>query len=142
MPMILRADGQAQAAGEGTATAAIPELAPRNCRLEGYDPVTVPPIQVSSDVIAYTSPDSTFAVTKRLLDQARTSILIGIYDFTASHVKLLIEKALARGVKVELMLDIDGQSEERVFKDLELLGADCTPAPACSSKRHKFFRSS
>src|SRR5262245_39947515 len=130
MPMIVRSAGAPEALS-GKGAVGVPELVPRNCRLETYTPIEVPPVRISSDVIAYTSPDSTFAVTKRLLDQARTSILIGIYDFTAAHVKNLIEKALARGVKVELMLDIDGQSEERVFKDLELLGADCTPAPAC-----------
>ncbi len=142
MPMILRSDSQAEAVGKGPAAVAIPELAPRNCRLEDYEPIAVPAVQVSSEVIAYTSPDSTFAVTKRLLDQAKNSILIGIYDFTAAHVRLLIQKALARGVKVELMLDLDGQNEEKLFKDLAKLGADCTPAPACSSKRHKVFRSS
>jgi phosphatidylserine/phosphatidylglycerophosphate/cardiolipin synthase-like enzyme len=141
MPMILRPAGVPETAG-ASAAVGIPELVPRNCRLEEYTPIDVPSVRVSSDVIAYTSPDSTFAVTKRLLDQARTSILIGIYDFTAAHVKLLIEKALARGVKVELMLDLDGQAEQRVFRDLGRLGADCTPAPACSSKRHKVFRSS
>lgn len=143
MPMILRPTGGAQAAPQAAnVLVAVPEIVPRNCRLEDYEPVKVPSIKVSSEVIAYTSPDSTFAVTKRLLDGAKKSILIGIYDFTASHVKQLVEKALERGVTVQLMLDIDGKAEKTLFDDLSQLGADCTPAPSCSSKRHKVFRSS
>ena len=38
-------------------------------------------------IMAYASPDSTFAVTKRLLDSAQQSIVIGIYDFNADYMK-------------------------------------------------------
>jgi phosphatidylserine/phosphatidylglycerophosphate/cardiolipin synthase-like enzyme len=121
----------------------VPEMVPRNCKLDApYKKKKIPPFDVSSDVIAYASPDSTFAVTKRLLDGARKSILIGIYDFTADHVKQLLLKAMQRGVKVQLMLDIDGESEQEVFNELELFGAECTPAPSCASKRIQIFRSS
>jgi hypothetical protein len=102
----------------------------------------VPTFTVSNEIVAYTSPDSAFAATKRLFDGAKSSIIIGIYDFTAHHVKQLVLNAMARGVKVELMLDIDGKAELDPLRILEKLGADCTPAPACSSKRNKFFRSS
>ena len=46
---------------------------------------------------SYASPDSTYAVTRRLLDRARRSLLIGIYDFSAEHVKELL---LARDRRV------------------------------------------
>lgn len=119
-----------------------PEMVPRNCRLEGYRPITVAAVKASGMMIAYASPDSTYAVTKRLIDSAKKTILIGIYDFTADHVKQLILKAMRRGVKVQLMLDIDSKIEERLFHELERFGAECTPAPSCASKRAKFFRSS
>ena len=37
--------------------------------------------------MAYASPDSTYAVTKKLLDSAQRSIVIGIYDFRADYMK-------------------------------------------------------
>jgi len=120
----------------------VAELVPRNCTLKTYRKKTIPSFTVRGDVIAYASPDSTFAVTKRLFDAATKSIVIGIYDFTADHIKQLLVAAMNRGVKVELMLDLDGRKEDDVFRDLETLGADCTPAPSCASKNNKFFRSS
>ena len=38
-------------------------------------------------ILAYASPDSTYAVTKQLLDSAQHSIVIGIYDFSAGYMK-------------------------------------------------------
>lgn len=120
-----------------------PELVPRNCRLNGkYKKKAVGTFAVTGPIVAYASPDSTFAVTKRLLDDARRSILIGIYDFSADHVKQLVLKAMSRGVKVQLMLDIDGKTEQIIFDELEQFGAACAPAPSCASKRSKVFRSS
>ena len=118
------------------------ELAPRNCTLRQYTKRVVRSVEVSDQIIAYASPDSTFAVTKRLLDAARRSILIGIYDFTADHAKQIVLGAMRRGVKVELMLDIDGRAEQELFDELARFGAQCTPAPSCASKRARFFRSS
>ncbi|MCZ4093534.1 hypothetical protein [Sinorhizobium psoraleae] len=40
-------------------------------------------------------------------DAAEHSILIGIYDFTAPYMEDLLLAAMARNVKVSLMLDID-----------------------------------
>ncbi len=119
-----------------------PELVPRNCRLGAYKKVRVPAVKVSGQIIAYASPDSTFAVTKWLFDAARKSILIGIYDFTAEHVKQLVLHAMRRNVKVQLMLDLDGKAEAALLRELERFGADCTQAPSCSSKRAQYFRSS
>src|SRR5947208_2702109 len=62
-----------------------PELVGRTCHLKPYTRVAVPKAKLQGEIIAYASPDSTFAVTKRLFDAARRSILIGIYDFTAPH---------------------------------------------------------
>lgn len=145
MPSIVAKTDGPELVGKANAVAAVvgvPEIVPRNCHLDGYDPVNVPPFKANGQIIAYASPDSTFAVTKRLIDGAKKSILIGIYDFTADHVKQLVLKAMQRGVKVELMLDIDGKAEVDLFNDLEQFGADCTPAPSCSSKRTQVFRSS
>jgi phosphatidylserine/phosphatidylglycerophosphate/cardiolipin synthase-like enzyme len=144
MPSVVRfRAGQPQALGAPKGPVFVPELVPRNCKLKTYKKLkTVPSFNISGDVIAYASPDSTFAVTKRLFDAAKKSIVIGIYDFTADHVKQLLVAAMNRGVKVELMLDLDGKKEDDVFSDLETLGADCTPSPSCASKNNKFFRSS
>src|SRR5437762_9523344 len=108
---------------------AFPELVGRTCHLKPYSKVAVPKAKLQGEIIAYASPDSTFAVTKRLFDAARRSILIGIYDFTAPHVKQLVSDALARGVKVRLMLDIDSAEEQALFDDLVTLGMQGVPAP-------------
>ncbi|MFN0192560.1 MAG: phospholipase D-like domain-containing protein [Aestuariivirga sp.] len=114
----------------------------RNCELRDYAKVPVPPVKVKQQVIAYCSPDSTYAVTKRLIDAAKKSILIGIYDFSAAHMVELIEAALQRGVKVKLMLDIDNDRERQLFEELGDLGVEGVPAPSCASKRARFFASS
>src|SRR5262249_50422564 len=120
----------------------VPELVPRNCTLEEYEKVAVPPVNVTSEVIAYCSPDSTFAVTKKLFDAAKKSIVIGIYDFSAPHMKELLLSALQRGVKIKLMLDIDSKEEQQLFDELVDLGVKGVPAPSCASKRVHFFSSS
>ena len=119
------------------------ELVGRNCRLENYKKIKVPPVDVDEEVIAYCSPDSTYAVTRRLFDGAKKTILIGIYDFSAPHIKELVMNALQRKVKVQLMLDIDGKGEQKLFDALIDEGVDGTPAPSCASQHNnKFFSSS
>lgn len=119
------------------------EMVPRNCSLEDYKKVNVPSFSVSGSITAYASPDSTFAVTKRLLDSAQKTIVIGIYDFTAGYVSDLLKDAMARGVKVTLMLDTDHvKGEDEIFEGLQDAGATCVPAPSCASKRIHVFRSS
>ena len=120
----------------------IPELVPRNCILAHYAKVKVPEVAVDAEIIAYCSPDSTFAVTKRLFDAAKKSIIIGIYDFSAAHMKELLTNALQRGVKIKLMLDIDIKEEQQLFDELNDLGVDGVPAPSCASHRVKVFSSS
>ena len=134
-----RGRGRGAVSGEGIAA---PELVSRTCILKPYRKRVVRSVRVNGPIVAYASPDSTFAVTKRLFDAARKSLLIGIYDFSADHAKQLVLAAMRRGVKVELMLDIDSQLEQSLFDELEGFGADCTPAPSCASKRSRFFRSS
>jgi phosphatidylserine/phosphatidylglycerophosphate/cardiolipin synthase-like enzyme len=108
-----------------------------------YKPKKVDAFTVTGELITYASPDSTFAVTKRLIDAAKKSILIGIYDFTAEHVKELLLAAMRRGVKVKLMLDLDGADEEEMFDELVKFGVKGTAAPSCASKNGvKVFRSS
>ena len=142
MPSLVTEPSRRRMTSRSAASSTVTALAARNCTLAPYRKKTVAAVDVEGPIIAYASPDSTFAVTKRLLDSAQRSILIGIYDFTADHVKQLVLAALRRGVKVELMLDLDGQAEQRMFDELERFGADCTPAPSCSSKRARYFRSS
>src|SRR2546430_16957750 len=73
-----------------------PELVGRTCHLKPYTRVAVPKAKLQAEIIAYASPDSIFAGTKRLFAAARRSILIGISDFSAPHVKHLWSDALVR----------------------------------------------
>src|SRR4051794_9424506 len=114
----------------------------RTCRLEHYNKVDVPPVDVQDEVIAYCSPDSSYAVNKRVLDAAKKSIVIGIYDFSADYMKQILLDALKRGVKIKLMLDIDSKDEQKLFDELTDLGVDGVPAPSCASHRVHFFSSS
>ncbi|HEV7474868.1 MAG TPA: phospholipase D-like domain-containing protein [Pyrinomonadaceae bacterium] len=138
MPFIVTEAGGA----ESVASVATLEMVPRSCSLEDYKKIKVPNFDVSSDLIAYASPDSTYAVTRRLLDGAKKEIVIGIYDFTADYMRDLLLNAMQRGVKVSLMLDIDSKKEEQVFKDLAKFGCKTVPAPSCASKNINFFPSS
>lgn len=119
------------------------ELVGRNCGLEDYSKLeNIPTFKIRGEFIAYASPDSTYAVTRRLIDSAKEEILIGIYDFSAPYMKELLLNAMQRGVTVSLMLDIDSKDEEKVFKELEKFGATTVPAPSCASKVISYFPSS
>ena len=114
----------------------------RGCTLEPYKKIKVPSFKVAEEIIAYASPDSTYAVTKRLLDGATSSILIGIYDFTAEYMKTLLLNALSRGVKVTLMLDVETTGgEDQLFQELIDMGVEGVPAPACTSRKARYFSS-
>ena len=119
------------------------ELVGRNCALEHYTKLKkVPSFKISGEFIAYASPDSTYAVTRRLLDGATKKILIGIYDFSAPYMKEILLNAMQRGVTVSIMLDIDSKDEEQLFRELERFGAMAVPAPSCASKIISYFPSS
>ena len=127
-----------------TAGAAAPSpvsLVNRRCHLTNYTKQAIPAVSVHSDVIAYASPDSTYAVTKKLFDAATRSILIGIYDFSAAYMKQLVLDALARGVTVSLMLDIDSAAETRLFGELVDMGVVGVPAPSCANPSVQVFAS-
>jgi phosphatidylserine/phosphatidylglycerophosphate/cardiolipin synthase-like enzyme len=130
-----------QASGAAAGAADVLEVN-RQCELADYTKRSIPSVNVRSDIIAYASPDSTYAVTKRLFDAAKKSILIGIYDFSAPHIRQLVLDAMARGVKVSLMLDIDGKDESRIFDDLVDMGVFGVPAPSCANARVNVFASS
>ena len=115
---------------EADAGVFLPEMVARNCALEQYTPVNVPDFDVEDEIIAYCSPDSTYAVAKRLFDEASKSIIIGIYDFSADYMKELVLNAVQRGVKVKLMLDIDSKEEQALFDELT------TPASMGFRRRH------
>ena len=88
---------------------------------------------VSGRIMAYASPDSTYAVTKKLIDSAQRSIVIGIYDFSADYMKEHLKKAMKRAVKISLMLDTNGAGEAALFNELAELGATCVRAPSSSA---------
>jgi hypothetical protein len=54
----------------------------------------------------------------------------------------LVLDAMARGVKVSLMLDIDSQDESRMIDDLVNMGMLGVPAPSCANERISVFASS
>jgi phosphatidylserine/phosphatidylglycerophosphate/cardiolipin synthase-like enzyme len=140
MPFIITED---DGAAESLGTVATLEMVPRNCSLEEYKKIKkVPSFDITGDLIAYASPDSTYAVTRRLLDAAKKEIVIGIYDFSADYMKDLVLTAMQRGVKVSLMLDIDSKKEEQLFKELAKFGCKTVPAPSCASKNVNYFPSS
>ena len=127
---------------EPSVAIAVPEMVGRSCRLEGYQARDIPTFDVNQQIIAYASPDSTFAVTKRLIDSARESIVIGIYDFTAAYMEDLLLAAMARRVKVSLMLDIDSKTESDMFDRLVQMGARGISAPSCANPSVHVFSSS
>jgi phosphatidylserine/phosphatidylglycerophosphate/cardiolipin synthase-like enzyme len=110
----------------------------RNCVLEPYEAVPVEACRIDGEVIAYASPDSTWIVTRRLIEGATRSILIGTYDFTASYMADLLKAAVARGVRVGLMLNLDGLSGE--LKLYQSLGASGVTVHAAARIRTSFPR--
>lgn len=117
-------------------------LAPRNCKTRPYTPVQVPTFDIEDQFIAYASPDSTYAVTRRLLRGAKKSILIGIYDFTANYIRDLLVDALNRGVRVTLMVDLDKRKgESELWESVVLAGGEAYPAPSCASRKARYFPS-
>ncbi|HEV7242761.1 MAG TPA: phospholipase D-like domain-containing protein [Thermoanaerobaculia bacterium] len=128
---------------ESIGAAGFLELVSRNCPLKKYKKINpIKSFDVAGEFIAYASPDSTYAVTRRLLDSAKKEIIIGIYDFSASYMKDILLNAMQRDVKVSLMLDIDGTTEEKIFKELAKFGGTTVPAPSCASKKVSYFPSS
>jgi phosphatidylserine/phosphatidylglycerophosphate/cardiolipin synthase-like enzyme len=118
------------------------ELVPRNCTLKTYTKTSVPEFKIAGDFLAYASPDSTYAVTRRLMDAAQDEIIIGIYDFSADYMKDLVLHTMKRGVKVYLMLDIDSKDEQALFDELKKFGCKAVPAPSCAAKTNRYFPSS
>lgn len=106
------------------------------------------PIPVAGgEFITYSTPDSAFFVTKSLIEAAERTILIGIYDFTARHVRDLLIAAVQRGVRVALMLDCnfsdnpsDTSPEKTLFNRLNDAGVRCVRAPSCQGGRQRYFK--
>lgn len=137
--LVTEGDGVAESLGD----VSMLEMVPRGCPLEDYKKIkNISAVQVTGDLIAYASPDSTYAVTRRLFDAAKKEIIIGIYDFTASYMKDLVLNAMQRGVKVTLMLDVDTKGEQNVFDELATFGCKAVEAPSCASKTISYFPSS
>ncbi len=138
------AEPASRATIEALEAAGTPELVSRTCALQAYQPLpTIAPLLSTGPFVAYASPDSTYAVTRRLLAGATRSIMVGIYDLEARHVVDLLKDALGRGVAVTLMLDLDGRSGERPrYDELAAAGATCVPAPSCASRQSRYFSSS
>jgi phosphatidylserine/phosphatidylglycerophosphate/cardiolipin synthase-like enzyme len=130
-------------APEGVVSTGVIEMVGRNCAREGYTKLkNIKPLKIKGEFIAYASPDSTYAVSSKLLNEAQSEIIIGIYDFTADYMKEILLNAMQRGVKVSLMLDIDMKAEEKIFDELEQFGCKAVPAPSCASKVIHYFPSS
>jgi hypothetical protein len=118
------------------------ELVPRLCALKKYTPVTVKKFRINGDVISYASPESTYVQTKKLLDEAKTSILIGIYDFTAPYICDILVNALKRGVTISIMLDLDNRKgEPELWEQMKNSGITGIPAPSCASREARYFPS-
>lgn len=112
----------------------------RNCAITKPQKLkNITGLKIAGEFIAYASPDSTYAVTRRMLDAAKKEILIGIYDFSAPYMKEILLNAQRRGVKVSLMLDLDGSEEESIFKELQKFGCKTVPAPSCASEFTAYF---
>lgn len=120
------------------------ELVGRNCTLDGHYRTmsSIDSVEVAGTFVAYASPDSTYAVTRRLIDAARKDIIIAIYDFSADYMKDMLLNAMQRGVTVSLKLDIDSEDEKKLFDELAKFGCKAVPAPSCASKHIHFFPSS
>jgi phosphatidylserine/phosphatidylglycerophosphate/cardiolipin synthase-like enzyme len=121
-----------------------PELVGRACHLQVPPKINpVPSFNIKDEFIAYASPDATFDITRRLVEASQKSILVGIYDFTATYMQDLFVRAMQRGVGFALMLDLDGRTgEQAVYDELQKLGADTCPAPSCASDNAQYFASS
>jgi len=140
MPFLITPDDTSSKAFVSLSTL---ELVARNCHLTSYKKIrSIPSFNISGDLIAYASPDSTYAVTRRLLDAAKKEIIIGIYDFSADYMREIMLQAMRRGVKISVMLDIDNQKEKDLFKELARFGATTTVAPSCASAHISYFPSS
>lgn len=94
---------------------------------------SIPTFRLTGTVVAFASPDSTYAATSRLISAAKKSILVGIYDFTAPHLLALLLGAMERGVVVTVKLDTNGDNEEQVLKRLRRLGAETVTAASVSA---------
>jgi phosphatidylserine/phosphatidylglycerophosphate/cardiolipin synthase-like enzyme len=117
-------------------------MVPRQCQLEKYTPCAPPTFSIADQFIAYASPETTFAVTKRLLDGATRAILIGIYDFTAPYMRDLLAAAVQRGVQVSVMLDLDHRKgEPELWAELIQQGCVGVSAPSCASEQARYFPS-
>jgi phosphatidylserine/phosphatidylglycerophosphate/cardiolipin synthase-like enzyme len=153
LPLLRRSEmagGEADAdAAEKELIARLPEALRRDAELVEVDEGAAPPALlpypklpkekfkthlVSGKILAYASPDSTYAVTRKLLDSAQSSIVIGIYDFRADYMKEHLKKAMKRGVTVSLMLDTNDDDDPTLFKELTKLGANCVKAPSVSAQ--------
>src|ERR1043165_6575764 len=102
-PMLVRRDDTLEAVASDSLVEI--EAVPRGCKLLDYSPNTIKNIKsfdIWDELIAYASPDSTDAVTKKLMDAVKKSIQIGIYDFTADYMTEILLNARQRGVKVTL----------------------------------------
>ena len=97
-------------------------------------PVWEKAIAVPGRLVAYSSPDSSYEVLQKLLQEAKTSILIGMYDFSSSPVKDLLLDAMEereeRKVKVTLLLDSNqSEPEQKIIEELRQKGADVIKVP-------------
>ncbi len=61
---------------------------------------------VNTGVTTFVSPDCSFAVLKRELDNATSSIYLNLYEFDHSRLNEYLLRAMNRGVRVHLLLEV------------------------------------
>jgi phosphatidylserine/phosphatidylglycerophosphate/cardiolipin synthase-like enzyme len=119
------------------------------CPDKTYEKLTgITSISVSDgEFITYSTPDCAFFVTKQRIEAAERSVLIGIYDFTAKHMRDLLIETVSRGVSVTLMLDCNfnnsptsTSAEKSIFNELAEAGVRCVRAPSCQGGTRRFFK--
>lgn len=71
----------------------------------GQSRFTAPSYSFAGTVQPYSSPDNSFATLVSLLNSAKTSIDLNVYEFQSTPLLDAIKNALARGVKVRLFLE-------------------------------------
>lgn len=71
----------------------------------GQSRFDIPSFTFSGTVIPYTSPDSSYNTLTNLLNSAKTTIDLNVYEFQNTYLLTPLKNAIARGVKVRVFLE-------------------------------------
>jgi phosphatidylserine/phosphatidylglycerophosphate/cardiolipin synthase-like enzyme len=110
--------------------------------LEAMQPVAdtwprarIAPLRGPMTVHAFVSPDCSFAAMKKLLGQARQSLLLYIYNVSSDEMLGLLRAAVLRGVDVRIMYDATDTREDEIAKLEALDGVRLKVAPSRVPRR-------